>query len=476
MTLDRAPSGPRDRPAWRYPRPTLAALACLFIVATAIGAQVSIQKQAPVLAPPVSTIPPDKIVAAITAARARVAQNPGSPDGYLALGHALRIAEDAAGAAKALDQALALDPRLSRAWYEKGLMALDSGTLPQATDLFRKAVDFDPANAPARLELASLLLRRGDWAEARTELEAVLRLDPANAAAHDGLGLILSQQGRPQEAAQQFRQALALRPSFAEAQENLGEALLQLSQWSEAAEALKKALGGNLSDTSMATYGLASALKHSGKTTEAAAEFAKATELMRHQLAVDRARSENDRGLQLWYTGDRDGAEAALRAAIGEDPNYAEAHNNLGGVMWQAKRTQEAHDEFAAAVRSKPDFAKAHNNLGNALLNEGRNAEALQEFRAAIAAQPGFASAHLNLAIALMKEGENQAARVEIERALDLDPEMAEAHLEMGLLMVSTSSRLTREARKEFEASLHLNPDMRFAIPVEVYEELILGD
>src|SRR5579863_5687670 len=260
------------RPACRRPRPTLALFLCLLTASGAMAAQVSAQKPASGLAPPAPTIPPDKIVEAITAARARVAQNPGSPDGYLALGRALRVAEDAEGAAKALDRALALDPRLSRAWYEKGLMALESGTLPQAADLFRKAVDFDPGNAPTRIELASLLLRRGNWAEARVQLEAVLRLDPANATAHDGLGLILSQQGKPADAAGEFRQALALDPSFAEAQESLGEALLQLGQWSAAAESLTKALSGNLPDTSMATYGLASALKHSGKTAEAAAQ------------------------------------------------------------------------------------------------------------------------------------------------------------------------------------------------------------
>ena len=439
--------------------------------------QVSIQKQGiNILEPAAPAIPPDKVVEAVKAARSEIGQNPKLPPGYLALGRALRIAGDSSGASRALDQALALDPHLSAAWYEKGLLSLDDGTLPRATDLFRKAVEYGAANAPAHLELASLLLRTGDWAAAQTELEEVLRIDPQNAGAHDGLGLILNQQGKPKEAAGEFQKALALRPAFAEARESLGEALLQLGEWTEARAALEQALAGELPDASMATYALASALKHLGKEAEAKAEFAKARELMLRQVTEDKARSYNDRGLQLWYQGDLEGAEAALRQAISEDPSYAEAHNNLGGVLWQMKKTVAARDEFAAALQSKPDFAKAHNNLGNALLSQQDNDEAIREFRAAVAAQPGFTSAHLNLAIALMKKGSDSEADAEIMRALELDPGMAEAHLEKGLLLISESNRLTGEARRELEASLRLNPDLRFAIPVPVYEELILGD
>jgi tetratricopeptide (TPR) repeat protein len=444
--------------------------------ANAAPVQESAGRQASGILEPSPALPPDQIVEAIAAARRQVAQAPKDPRGYVSLGRALRIAGDPAAATKALDRALALDERQSGAWYEKGLMAIDSGTLPQATDLFQKAVESDPANAPAHLELASLLLRRGDWAAAQAELEAVLRSDPANAGAHDGLGLVLNQQGNPKAAAAEFRRAVELRPAFAEAQESLGETLLQLGDWGEASAVLQQALKGNLEDRSMATYALASTLKHLGQKSDADKEFAQARELMRRRVTEDRAKGENDRGLQLWYAGDLEGAEAALRRAIEEDPDYAEAHNNLGGVLWQGKKTAEAEREFAEAVRLDPGFAKAHNNLGNVLLNGGQVDDAIREFRSAVTEQPGFASAHLNLAIALMKKGENQEAETEIRRTLQLDPDMAEAHLEEGLLLVSQSNRLTPEARKELEAGLHLNPDLRVAIPVPLYEELLLGN
>jgi Tfp pilus assembly protein PilF len=438
--------------------------------------QVSATRQATGILEPTTAVSPDEMVETITAARHEIGRAPTDPRGYLRLGRALRIAGDTDAASRALDHALALDPRLSGAWYEKGLMAIESGTLPEATNLFEKAVGCDASNASAHLQLASLLLRRGDWTRAQSELQAVLRTDPSNAGAHDGLGMVLNQQGDPQAAVEEFRKALELRPSFAEAEESLGETLVQLGQWSEASAALKKALAGNLEDRSMATYALASVLKHLGDAPAADAEYAKARELMRRRVTEDRAKGSNDRGLQLWYSGDLAGAEAALRSAIAEDPAYAEAHNNLGGVLWQQQKTAEAQHEFAEAVRLDPGFAKAHNNLGNALLGTGDIDGAVRELRAAVAGQPGFASAHLNLAIALMKKGDNRRAEDEIERTLELDPDMAEAHVEEGLLLVTEANRLTPAARKQFEAGLHLNPDLRAAIPLPVYEELLLGN
>jgi tetratricopeptide (TPR) repeat protein len=455
--------------------PFLAVLLAGAAITVRATPQVSVQTQAARILQPEASLAPDQLVDAISAARAQIARDPRSAAGYLALGRALRIAGDTERAQQALDQALKLNPQLSGAWYEKGLMSIDSGTMPEATGLFAKAVECDGSNTAARMQLASLLLRRGDWTAAHAQLDAVLKIDPSNAGAHDGLGLILTQQGHPQEAIAEFRKSVRIDPSFAEAQESLGETLAETGDWSGARTALEKALAGNLQDASMATYALANALKHLNDSDGAEAEFSKARTLMRRQVALDKARSNNDRGLQLWYQGDLDGAEAAFRQALADDASYAEAHNNLGGVLWQMKKQAEARDEFAAAIGAKPDFAKARNNLGNALLGEGKLDAAIKEFRAAVAAQPGFTAAHLNFAIALMKSSRNDEAGREIQRALELDPEMAEAHLEKGLLLASESNRLTSDARKELEASLRLNPQLWQAIPAPVYEELLLG-
>jgi tetratricopeptide (TPR) repeat protein len=441
--------------------------------------QASLRVQPDEIASPAASIPADRVVQAIARARREIAKNPNSADGYLLLGTALRVGGNFAAAGRALDRALQLNPRISAAWVQKGLIALQNGqkgTIASTEALFERAVDADPANAEARLQLAAILLRQGDFNKAQVELQAALRADPRSAGAYDGIGFVEMQKGNPNRAARNFRKAIALKSPYPEAQENLGETLLQMGDAAGARDAFEKALAAGLPDSSMATYGLASALKRLGETAQAASEFVKARELMQQRVAADRAQNEDNRGLQLWYRGDLDGAAAAFRDAIAMDAAYADAHNNLGGVLWQMKDAAGAEREFATAVRDQPDFAKARNNLGNVLLSAGKTDEAIAQFRAAVSEQPGFASAHLNLAAALLKKGEKNGAGAELHQALDLDPTIGAAHLELGLLLVPVSGRLTPDARRELEEGLRLQPQLWSALPAPVYQQLVLKD
>jgi tetratricopeptide (TPR) repeat protein len=438
--------------------------------------QVSVRAEPGAIVSSGPAIPASQIVEAVTKARREIAQNPRSAQGYLLLGTALRAGGNLQAAARALDQAAQFDPNLSAVWLQKGLIALQNGTIASAENLFQKAVDADPANSPARLELAAVLLRQGDFKKAESQLEAALRSDAQNAGVWDGLGFISLEEGDPGAAAGDFRKALALKSPYPEAEENLGEALLQRGDAAGARAAFEKALAEGLPDASMATYGLASALKRLNENALADAEFVKARELMRQMVLTSRAQNENDRGLQLWYSGDLSGAAAAFRQAIASDPSYAEAHNNLGGVLWQMKDVAGAQREFAAAVRDKPDFGKARNNLGNVLLNAGNVEEAIAQFQAALAAQPGLVSAYVNFANALLKKGDKQTAQDELRQALDLDPTIAVAHIELGLLLAPASGGLTPDARRELEDGLRLEPQLWSALPAPVYEQLVLGN
>jgi tetratricopeptide (TPR) repeat protein len=438
--------------------------------------QISLRVQPGEIASSSSNIPPDRVVQTVAKARREIAQNPNSPEGYLLLGTALRIGGNLDAASRALDRALELDPKLSAAWLQKGLISLEGGTLASTEALFEKAVDANPSNAQAQLQLAVTLLREGDFQKAQFHLEGARHSDPQSAGAYDGMGFIDTEKGDPTAAAQQFRKAIALRSPYPEAQENLGEALLELGNAADARKAFENALASGLQDASMASYGLASALKRLGLTAQAEAEFAKARELMRQRVATDRAQNENDRGLQLWHSGNLTEAALAFREAITADAHYAEARNNLGGVLWQLKDSAGAEQEFAAAVRDKPDFAQARNNLGNVLVNAGAVDQAITQFRAALAAQPGFASAHLDLAVALLKKADKQGAETELRQALDLDPTMGPAHLELGLLLIPASGELTSGARYELTEGLHLDPELWSDLPAPVYSSLILGN
>jgi tetratricopeptide (TPR) repeat protein len=460
---------------------------CFTLAATGLArAQVSeLHLQNPEIAPPTANLPADQVLNSVAAARKAIQENPNSAHAYLSLSVALRSGGDLAGALDAVNQALKLDPHLSRAWLVKGLIANEwlakgraadeKGILREAAADFRKAVEADPQNTPARLELASILFTKGEFNAVRTQLEAILRLDPGNPNALNGIGLLQLQNGDLREAAESFRQAILHRPHFPEAQMNLGNALLQLGDWSGAREAFQNALQDEPNDA-MAVYGLARALRNLGEAAPARAKFAQAKSLIEKQTAQLRANGENNRGLKLWHDGNLTGAAAAFRSALAEDPDFADAHNNLGGVLWQLNDKKNARGEFEAAVHDLPNFPKAHNNLGNALEDSGDLAGAIREFRIATLQQPAFATAHFNLGMALLRTGQRKDAEDEFRQAVLLDPGMAAAHLELGLQMISNAGPLSTVAKSEIEKGVQLNPALIMSVPEPVLHALAMAD
>jgi tetratricopeptide (TPR) repeat protein len=450
---------------------------CVSLLAPSLSlAQVSeLRLQSKELAPESRLIPPDQVMKAVAAARQAIRENPQSAQAYLSLASALRAGGDDDGAGNALDSALQLDPKLSRAWLEKGLIADQTGTFEEALGDYKKAADFGSNSANARLQYASMLFRNGKFAEVKSQLQAILRLDPGNAKALNGLGLLELQDGDAPAAAAKFRQAILHQPHFSVAQMNLGNALLQLGDGAGARDAYQKALQDQPND-SMAVYGLARALSKLNDRAGASAEFAKARTLMNLETAELRAAGENVRGLKLWYAGDLDGAAAAFRSALSVDAKFADAHNNLGGVLWQQNHKQAAEREFDAAVRDQPGFAKALNNLGNALIQSGQLQQGIQDLHAAVNAQPAFASARLNLGIALLRAGSKQPAEAEFRRTLLLDPKNAAARVELGLAMITSPPNVPKDAHDEIEAGLELNPSLMRAVPEAVLHALAMAD
>src|SRR6516225_8258162 len=197
VTLGMASSRPFHQPVRLGPRlASCFALTISAIALTSASAQVTERQPGQgEIAPPPSVIPPDQVFSAVAEARRTIREHRDSAEAYLRLGTALRSGGNAQGALDAINLALSLDPTLSAAWLQKGLIATDGSTLKAATDDFRRAVEANPKSISARLELASMLFRNGDFDSASREIRAVLQIDAENANAFDGLGFLQLQHG-----------------------------------------------------------------------------------------------------------------------------------------------------------------------------------------------------------------------------------------------------------------------------------------
>lgn len=191
-----------------------------------------------------------------------------------------------------------------------------------------------------------------------------------------------------------------------------------------------------------------------------------------------------------------DEAEANYKAAINEEPNYADAENNYSGLLLDEKRYDEAMQHCLAAIRIRPDFlfylnyantvadaasarhdanlfaaaesayqqalqinpnsSKAHDNFGMTLDAEGKEAEAANEFRQVVRLEPDFELAHFNLANALFHSGKSDDAIPEYRTAIQLNPDRAESYDALGMCFAMKNQM--PDAEREFRAVIQLQP------------------
>lgn len=106
-----------------------------------------------------------------------------SATGYYNLGNILLRLDRARQARQAYEDALRLDPSLSRAHSNLGMIAGNDGRPVAAEEHFRRALAIEPGLVVARYNLAQLLAALDRREEALVELRTVLSQDPTHAGA-----------------------------------------------------------------------------------------------------------------------------------------------------------------------------------------------------------------------------------------------------------------------------------------------------
>lgn len=224
--------------------------------------------------------------------------------------------------------------------------------------------------------------------------------------ARNDYGSQLLDAGRPQEALEQFQEATRLFPGYASAFVNLANAQEALGRSGEALSSIEQAL----------------ALQ---PENNAAMQYNKA-------VILDRL-------------GRPEPAEAALREAIRQKPDFFAAHNDLGNKLLLSGRLDEASACFQTLLKLRPGNAKVLTSIGNIHFLRGETGPALASFDAALRDDPELVSALANSAWILATTPEERwrdsaKALAQAEKAVRLsdrqDPGMlqilAAAHADGG--------------------------------------------
>ncbi len=239
---------------------------------------------------------------------------------------------------------IAIDPKMSEAYLNLGMLLLDRQEDASAVGPLRKAVELLPAQSRPRYLLAVALERSGDRTGAAESFEALLYLDPNDIAAINYLGWAAVRQGKPDEAEAKFRRALEVQPKGPEARRGLARSL-DAQKKPEAVGAYRDYLELVPND-SEARARLIHLLVEQKQNDEALAELDRLDAGKQPTLESLKLRADIQIAGKKW-----DDSIATLRQALAMAPNEAQLHGGLGRILLQKRDFVDAEEELRIALR-----------------------------------------------------------------------------------------------------------------------------
>ena len=140
-----------------------------------------------------------------------------------------------------LETAVAIDPSLTPAWVNLGVVLRRAGDLPGAEDAYKHALELDPRTPSAYQNLAALLQIQGRHEEAEGFIRILQKTPSRNPYSYLSLGDLSLHNGRLEEARRFYRRAVHLSGDDAEIFAALGQLAAATGDLRTARKMLRKA-------------------------------------------------------------------------------------------------------------------------------------------------------------------------------------------------------------------------------------------
>ncbi len=281
--------------------------------------------------------------AAIPPLQKFLAEQPGVAFAHFQLAYAYTALKRTGDARTEYQRAMDLDPKMSEAALNLGVLLLGSDPDAAVAPL-RKAVDLLPSQSRARYLLGVALERSGDLPAAADSFEGAGRLDPRDAEPLVHLGGIYLGLKRPADAAAKFRAALDIQKNNPPALLGLAKSL-DAEKSPESAAAYREYLAAQ-PDDSGARARLVHILVDQQQYDAAAAELDRADASKQPSLDSLRLRADIQIAQKKW-----DDAIVTIQRAIARSPADAQLHGGLGRVYLQKRDFPSAERELKAALQ-----------------------------------------------------------------------------------------------------------------------------
>ncbi|HET8921777.1 MAG TPA: tetratricopeptide repeat protein [Candidatus Acidoferrum sp.] len=280
--------------------------------------------------------------AAISPLQKVIAEQPEFAYAHFQLAYVFTALKKSEEARAEYERTLALDPKMSEAYLNLGILLLEKE--PQAAIApLNKAVELLPSQSRPRFLLGIAQERSGEIAKAADSFEGAVRLDPRDAEALVHLGTLHLQLKRPAEAESNFANALEIQPNEPRALLGLAQSL-DAQKKPEAADAFRKYLAVRPADGT-ARARMVHYLMEKQEYDSALAELDRA-DAGKPSVESLKLRADIQIAQKKW-----DDSVVTLRQAVVLAPNDAQLHGGLGRILLQTRDFPAAEKELRTALR-----------------------------------------------------------------------------------------------------------------------------
>lgn len=369
------------------------------------------------------------------------------------------------------DQAIAIDDKNPKVWYQKGSILQMQGQNSAALDAYGKTLALDPRHADARVTRLSLLLSMGRSADAVTDFDFFKRENPKEPRANYLRAVFLSEKGdaagtrdallaaaasldpappeilqsrapellllaglvhhglnQHQKARSYLEYFLKVSPHHPGARKLLGSVLVARRDYVTAINIMEPALKVTPKDPQLLTL-LANAYMARGRTPIANQMLQQALE-----LSGSAANVQSSLGFSFLQGGRPDIAMGHLKSAFEKDASLENTAAALVVLYMRQGDTKSAIDIAERVVKRDPSNLAGLNLLGLTKAQSGDFKGARVAYEKALSLDKNFVTAQLNLGKLELAEGNATAARTRFGAMLKSNPKDVQAMYEMAML------------------------------------------
>lgn len=351
--------------------------------------------------------------AAIAPLQKVIAEEPNTGYAHFQLAYVFTALKRVDEARAEYERTIAIDPKLSEAYLDLGILLLDRDPHEAVAPLL-KAVELRPSESRPRFLLGVAEERSGDPAKAVETFEGAVRLDPRDFETIVHLGSLYLRLKRPADAEAKFRGAIELQPMDARALLGLAQSL-DVQKKAERADAFRRYLAAQPSDAA-ARARLVHLLMEGQEYDAALAELDRAD--AGHPPSMDSLKLRADIQIaQKKY----DDAAATLVRAIALSPNDAQLHGGLGRLYLQKRDFPSAEKELKSALRMEPNNLVYWKDLSSTYYLGGNFSSAIATLDVIAKAETPGAGAWFIRALCYDKLNQPRPALEAYEKFLELD-------------------------------------------------------